>query len=268
MEYSELPAPAPLDRVVHCFWFLRGHFPDTAIHPVVADGRVEIILHLAEPFSFLTEDGGSQRQDDLMISGQITRPVHLRGNGAADIVGIRFRTAAAPALVRPPLHELVDRVEPLREVSARLAAELRVAVAPHVDPLARAAVLSRAILRRLHRVPGSTAVSAIRTMENRPLDSVRQIAARHGTTVRTLERHVRESTGLSPATLRRVLRFRRAFRLLDATPRGAWGAVAGRSGYADQSHLIRDFREFAGVTPSEFFREEPELARAIMTGVD
>ena len=39
MEYVELPAPPPLDELVHCFWFLRGTFPDTDTQTIVADGR-------------------------------------------------------------------------------------------------------------------------------------------------------------------------------------------------------------------------------------
>lgn len=49
MHYAELPAPTPLDELVHCFWFQRDAFPASEPQTVVADGRVEIILLVAEP---------------------------------------------------------------------------------------------------------------------------------------------------------------------------------------------------------------------------
>ena len=52
--------------------------------------------------------------------------------------------------------------------------------------------------------------------------------------------------GYGPATLRRILRFRRAVRLLDAGLPNV--EVASRAGYADQPHLHREVRELAGVT--------------------
>jgi len=63
----------------------------------------------------------------------------------------------------------------------------------------------------------------------------------------------REQIGLPPKTLARVLRFDRAVRLLDTEPMMGWTAMALRCGYYDQAHFNRDFREFSGSTPGEFF---------------
>jgi AraC-like DNA-binding protein len=65
---------------------------------------------------------------------------------------------------------------------------------------------------------------------------------------RQFRRRCLEETGLTPKHLARVLRFRRACQLAE---RGeSWLRVAAEAGYFDQAHLIRDFREFAGVSPS------------------
>ena len=264
MEYVELPAPPPLDDIVHCFWFLRGTFPPTDTQTVVADGRLEIILHVAEPFSLVDENGVRSRQADALISGQLTAPVRLAGNGVGDVVGIRFRTTAAAAVVRTPLADLTDRVEALSGVSSTLADELLAVARAHIAPSLRVAALSRVLGRRITRAPDPLAGVATTALAGPGPLRIDTLARSLGSSPRTLERRVTIATGLPPSTLRRVMRFRRTFSMLEHAARGTWAEVAVKTGYADQAHLIRDFRQFAGASPSEFFGTEPELARAIM----
>jgi AraC-like DNA-binding protein len=63
----------------------------------------------------------------------------------------------------------------------------------------------------------------------------------------------RQQVGLAPKAAARVLRFERASRALLAGASAA--AVAVRCGYADQSHLVREFRALAGSTPTTFLAE-------------
>lgn len=268
MDYTERFAPPPLDQLVHCFWFLRGHFTPAEPQTVVADGRIEIILHLANPFARLNESGDARRQDVALISGQLTAPVTVAGDGEGDVVGIRLRTGSASALFRSPLSELTDRIEPLESVARPLARALVDAAARLTTPDERAEALSRVLAAHVVGMPDEPTASAIRQLDVSAPAPVHRVARTVSLTVRTLERRILAATGLPPAGLRRVMRFRRAFRLLDSTPRGGWTAVASHAGYTDQAHLIRDFRQFAGVPPTEFFRADPALARAIMTGND
>ena len=65
--------------------------------------------------------------------------------------------------------------------------------------------------------------------------------------------------GLPPKTIARLLRFGRVRQLLQEKP-ADWAEIAHACGYFDQSHLNRDFRAFAGTSPTDF------LARQIPGG--
>jgi AraC-like DNA-binding protein len=74
---------------------------------------------------------------------------------------------------------------------------------------------------------------------------------------RTLERRFAEEVGLTPKEYCRVLRFRAALDQLGESPAVE---AAANAGYFDQSHLIRDFQEFAGCTPRQYQLREYSFA--------
>jgi len=97
--------------------------------------------------------------------------------------------------------------------------------------------------------PSPALVRAWRTMQNAggsvPIaDLVRGAGCSH----RHLVAQFREQVGATPKTAARLLRYRRAVGLLargDLRP----AQVAAVCGYADQSHLTREYRRFSGTTP-------------------
>ena len=89
---------------------------------------------------------------------------------------------------------------------------------------------------------------------------VAAIAREVGFSERHLVNQFRREIGLTPKRASRVARFDRARQVLQARqtsgerPDVGWAAAC--CGYADQSHLVRDFRAFAGLPPSQWLRQE------------
>jgi AraC-like DNA-binding protein len=266
VKYIELPPPPALIDIVHCFWFLSGDLSATEEQPVVADGRLEIILHLAEPFAARDSDRRWRAQADALMAGQLTAPIRIRPRGVSDVVGIRFTTDGAHAVVKVPLAELNDRVVPLADVAPSLTDALRLALYRTETPQQRVVALTAALTRHLHRPIDSAVRSVVQLLDDPRAPSIAQVADHHGFTARTVERRVMAATGLAPMELRAVLRFRRCYQWLGVSPTGQWGRVAIRSGYYDQAHCIRDFRRFTGVAPGEWFGRETALADAFLLG--
>lgn len=256
MRYEEIPAAPPLDRWVRCFWFLEveGGGP----RPVVPDGRVEIVLHRAEPFVRVHPDGVARAQETALVSGQLTRPIRVGPDGPSDVVGVRFRTAGARAVLGTPLDGLTDDVVPLREVDRALGSALETALRA-ADPVT---ALSRVLLERARWRTRPTTAAAVGRLARG--EAVAAVAASVGISERSLERHVRADVGLPPKRLQRLIRFRDLYARLERGEEAAAASLA--AGYYDQSHANLDFRAFAGCSPGEHFGVEDELAGAFLSG--
>lgn len=267
MLYLELPALAPLDRVVHCFWFLRSDATSAPAQPVVADGRFEIVLHAAEPFARLDDAGRLCGQGEALIAGQLTQPIHLVQQGPADIVGIRLRTATATALLRHPLHELTNQADELQLVHRDLRDALLLALSRSTDPYQRRDALSVELLKRVGDGADALTRLAVQRLDQAAPSRIGVLARSLGTTSRTLERRITTATGLTPRALGQTMRFRRVYRKLQEAGPGEMTQAALEAGYFDQAHCIREFRRFAGLAPTEFFRQDPSLASAFVASV-
>ena len=255
----------------------RGAGLPAAVEPVVPDGRLEIVLHLAEPFGTIDEDGMIRRQAKTLVAGQLTRAIHLTPTGPARIVGIRFRTASARAVLGLPIHELTDRILPLRDVAPELAeaaerAAQRMSVrcdaptAPDATADLEQVLLARigeVAGARIGRVPYPVSEAAVIRLSNGT--GVAGVARSLGVSERTLERWTRENVGLPPKLLQRVMRFRRFYGLLQegSPPSMAQAAIA--AGYYDQAHANRDFRAFTGAAPTAHFASGAHLAGALLS---
>ncbi len=119
---------------------------------------------------------------------------------------------------------------------------------------ARFDVIEAFLLARADAGPRPTpavawALSRLWASEGR--ERVESLAGQLGCSRRYLHARFREQVGLPPKTVARLIRFGAVRRRIERAPI-RWADVAYDCGYADQSHLNRDFRELAGTTPGDF----------------
>lgn len=76
---------------------------------------------------------------------------------------------------------------------------------------------------------------------------------------RQFDRKFLERTGIPAKEFMRVIRFYKAYLLKNQFPERDWLAIALQCGYYDYQHLSRDYKEFTGYTPRQFFMlDSPE----------
>jgi AraC-like DNA-binding protein len=180
--------------------------------------------------------------------------------GRSEGMQVNLTPQAAHALVRLPMHELSERTVPLEAVLGADAARLVDRLAETDGWGARIDLLEAALARRLADVRPSPGVDWAwgRLVESNGRVRVAALCAQLGWSRKRLAERFCEEIGLPAKSVARLLRFEHALDLLGRDGSGESARLAVACGYYDQSHLINDFRDITGVTPTAYLR--PELA--------
>ena len=254
MNYSESkPLPA-LANHIECFWFASSQEPP-ASEPerVLPDGCLEWIFHLGAPFRRLNRAQLWELQPRSFVVGELTRFILLRPTGPVATMGVRFRPGGAYRFLPFPVHNLTDGFVSTGDIWGRAGKLVEEVVIEARSNQERQQRVEAFLLNRLMESEPQrrfdAAMSALMLARGRT--PVNQIAAAIGCSPRQLEREFRAHAGLSPKALARVIRFQNLLWLVGESALRHWSSVALDSGYADQSHMVREFRELTGQSPTE-----------------
>ena len=192
-----------------------------------------------------------------LLGGLHTTPALIAHDGRQSGVQIAVRPLGCRALLGLPAGELANADVDAAAVLGPAVAALRERLAAAADWPARFAALDAALTGRLRDVTVAPELRYAWRAIERGATSIGAVAERTGWTARHLAGRFRTEVGLSPQVAARVTRFDRARRMP-----GPLAAVAAACGYADQAHLARDCREFAGTSPSALRAEEFRFVQA------
>ncbi len=262
MKYREHPVGPPLRAHVECIWYAEDPEAGAGRHEperVLPDGCAEWIFHLGSPYA---DDSGCLQPASFVV-GPTTRPIEIAPTGPVKTLGVRFRPGGARGLL-PPLRLLSGELPTPEEIWDAEGRRVQDEVGNARDFSSRRAALESFLEKRLARARARSLMDAPRlpaavglVLARRGRLPVAEIAKRVGCSRRQLEREFAEGVGLSPKELSRVARFQNVLRLAGKRPDRdiGWAELADRCGYADQAHLVREFKSLSGTTPTSASRE-------------
>jgi len=269
-------AAPPLDRFVEHITYYEDSRPGYRIERLLPDGAVEVIIDLHDTPKKLYDRHDIGRARDFRrawVSGMRRQWILIEAAQGASMAVIRFRPGGAYPFFGTDVDALTDAVEPLDAVLPYPVGPLRDELIDPGRTLARkmaavhAWLLQRAgerlvmhpliehLAARLH-APGSLRIGAL--------------SKETGYSQRYLDALFRRWVGLPPKQYARIRRFQRVLaHLVRGTPEppalqeagvpvttrpteAQWARLAAEHGYYDQPHLVREFRQLAGMSPTAY----------------
>lgn len=232
-----------------------------ALERILPAGRIHLMVNLSED-EFRTHGGPClsrvHQTRGAVLEGPHSQPrvIEIR---PCCLLAVDFKFGGAASFFGVPLSEVRDQVVDLEHLWGRDAPRLRERLLEARTPEAKLGITEAALL---DHVAGQLEPEPAMLLAAAALGrgaSVSDVASRLGLLPKTFVRRFRAHAGLAPKRFSRVRRLQRVLRAIGDPGGVDWAGVAARHGYADQAHLIHDFRALTGMAPTAY---RPRSAKA------
>lgn len=240
-----------LREYVRFYWVFRSYRTVSALtFPV---GCPQIIFHKRKPL-YIPELNSFQ--SSLTISGQVNFPSHLNTTGKTEMIVVVFKPYGLSPFLNIPASLFYNQEVSGYDIDDKGLHGLDGRISECVDDIDSIKLIDNWLLSRIvSRVDYQTqrikaAVNQIFTVPQTP---VSDLAATACLGKKQFERSFRSLVGINPKEYARIVRFQRALALTRSGESGL-GQIAYANGYSDQSHFIREFKRFSGLTPTTLLK--------------
>jgi AraC-like DNA-binding protein len=189
----------------------------------------------------------------VVVGPQTYRRLEMQLRGTLDTFAIALQPDALHRLFSVPMRELTDLDFEGHSVVGSFITKIGERLGNSRSFTERVCLVEEALLPRALASTGLDGVSAaancIILAGGRA--SIPTLAARSGLSLRQFERRFIQQVGMRPKLFARIARFEAALENKARFATKSWTDVAHEFGYYDQMHMVHDFGEFTGTTPTE-----------------
>ena len=262
----------PLSDHVESLWIYKGTAAGGETERILPTGTFELVINLRQnelSFHDPGPDGSQSRFSGAIISGAHGCGLMPRNPDQIFLIGAHFKPGGAFPFLGLPAGEVADTHADLAAVWGSSADPLRESLCDAKTSEGRFNILERFLLQRLrHDVEQHYAVQAALEifMKHAAETKISEAAKYVGLSQRRFIQAFKTEVGLTPKLFSRIQRFQRARIFIQRGPSPDWPGLALDLGYFDQSHLIREFVEFSGLSPTDYLNHQKELLRTWRPG--
>lgn len=243
--YAEFLPDTSLQHFIYCYWQLKTleELSEQFNYRVVADGCIDVFFELNNP-------------SNNFVMGFCKKFTEFPLENNFNYIGIRFLPTMFSQLFKVNAMELSNRFEHLETVVPHLSEFIAKQLNPNLQTVEIQQLLDTYFIRAIQQTTFES--------DNRLYEAIEIILKNYGMV--NLEKDL--NTGISPRQLRRlfefyigdtaktfskVVRFQNILRAKPSTQSLRQNKIFFDVGYYDQSHFIKEFKNFYGVIPSVAF---------------
>ena len=259
MHVQQFAPPDYLKEYVRYFWLLEstGDTAGTQTFRMIADGYPGLIFQ--QPEYSLFQDHMHTPWPRAFLYGQTTAPGDICAPGSFKTLGVYFHPSALAAVFGFDADELTNSCLDLNLLTAPLFEQL-VNTAPIGKQIELLSNFLFALIQKNKTVVSQDIQYSLRLMRTTGGGvSLLGLQERLRMSERSFQRKFKQHVGIPPKLFSRICQFQVSLNQLRSHQYRKLSDLAFENDYADQSHYIRSFQEFAGCSPYQYQKQVNEL---------
>ncbi|MFC5044542.1 DUF6597 domain-containing transcriptional factor [Aquimarina hainanensis] len=242
---------------VMSYWTLESSQDLTPTkNTIIPDGTMKLIFHFGDLYKHHPKTGNSFLLPRCFLIGQLTQPYIVEPTGITGTFIVRFHPNGFLPFTSIPIHQMENTAVPLHKLFGEKGMEIENDILTassnserihHIESFLRTQLNTEEVADRIVKA----AIETIATTNGHI--SIHELSKQRNLNRRILSRKFSSSVGLSPKQLSKIVRLQATLKTLLHKKETKLTQVALENSYFDQAHFIKDFKEFTGVTPKEFY---------------
>jgi len=251
----------PLVNQVESIFYYKGFKPDHSIERVVPTGHVFIIFEL-DGFEYHTFDKKTLEPNgtykNVWISGMHKDYLSISAHQDSEMLVIQFKTSGSYPFLKIPIHQLNNKVVDAKELFGDEILELREQILKGESPSEKFKSIDDWLMHKfdVNKIPSIGVLDILSQLKAKPITESSKIIASYPNTQKHLISQFKTYFGLTPKVFHRIFRFNEILKQIQNKEQLVWSQIAYEFGYSDQSHFIKEFKEFSGFNPQEFINSD------------
>lgn len=255
-----------LQDVVELYWRSKCDLEQSIVQEMYTPTMQALTFNLSGRYEDILLETGSMRMDKhcYLIGQPLSKRVSLSNPYGIDILGVKFTPLGLCLLTGIHMKHISDKIIDASDIWNYEITLLYEEILNKASTCERVAAIETFLKRKKKQQSVNGRISlinhTIHQMEHNNLFSVPQLRESNFVTKKTLERYFLNFIGVTPKQYANICRFNNVRSYLDTLPTEPdWHGVVVKFGYYDQSHLIREFKRYAGKTPTEYLSPIPRV---------
>lgn len=246
---------AALVPYIRYYWILENDEAVSVSERTLPVGCVQLVFHKGKQLLF---SGEGVLQPQAFVCGQTMKYTDVQSMGKIEMIVVVFQPFATKLFLQMPVGKFYTHTVSVDDLEDKELIILYNRIADTADHKRCIQLIEQFLTHRLisnyqsSRYNLNRMFAVLHEIDNCPQINISGLSATACLSSKQLNRVFTEYIGASPKDFMRIVRMQRALYMLQQNRYISFIQLAYDCGFADQSHMIKEFKLFSGYTPLEY----------------